>query len=76
MEEVTELAAVEVATEAGTETEIPAALQMPARAGATSVRRLVWCVKRVIMSIGDVLAKSSAEQREGTQDWSELVIAA
>ena len=38
--------AAEVATEAGTETEIPAALQTPARAGATSVGRLVWIIKK------------------------------
>lgn len=44
MEPAAELAAdaAEVAAaEAGTETEIPAALQRPARAGATSVGRLV-----------------------------------
>jgi hypothetical protein len=77
MEPAAELAmdAAEVAAaEAGTETEIPAALQRPASAGATSVGRLVF-VFQLDVGAGNILARSSDEHLLGRHDSRELVMA-
>jgi hypothetical protein len=67
-------AAEVAAAEAGTETEIPAALQRPASAGATSVGQLVL-VFQIDVGAGNILARSSDEHLLGRQDSSDLVIA-